>query len=294
MSAVAPPVTVRGAIDDAVAVLAAAGVPTPRVDAEWLLAGTLGVGRARLGVDAGMPLAPEVATAFETALRRRAEREPLQQILGWEEFRGLRLRVTPDVLVPRPETETLVEWALALLPPASDHRLRVADVGTGSACIACALTSARRDLDVVAVDLSVAAARVAAENIRTLESSAHVVIADSLTAVRDRSLDAVIANPPYLTEAELHALAPEVARHEPYIALAGGIDGRRILDTLVDDAVRVLRPGGVLAVETGGPVQVTAVGARLRARGFEAIASRADLAGIVRFVAARVSAGRPA
>jgi release factor glutamine methyltransferase len=289
LSAVAPPAvtTIRAAIAEAVAMLEAAGVPTPRVNAEWLLAGTLGVGRARLGLEADTPLTPRMAHAFGIAVRRRTAREPLQQILGWEEFRGLRLRITPDVLVPRPETEMLVEWAISLLPAAGDRRLRVADVGTGSGCIACALARARADLDLLAIDVSAAAARIAADNARTLISGARVVVADALTAVRHGALDAIIANPPYLTDAELRVLAPEIARYEPRLALAGGVDGRQILDALVDDAARGLRPGGVLVVETGGPSHVSALGVRLRAHGFEGIATHADLAGVVRFVAAR-------
>ncbi|HYE91815.1 MAG TPA: peptide chain release factor N(5)-glutamine methyltransferase, partial [Terriglobales bacterium] len=214
-------------------------------------------------------------------------REPLQQILGWEEFRGLRLRVSPDVLVPRPETEMLVEWALALLPPPAARRLTVADVGTGSGCIACAIAGARADVDVVALDLSAAAARVAGANARALGSRVRVVIGDLVATLRDASLDALIANPPYLTDSEAAGLAPEVARHEPPLALVGGRDGLRVLARLVDEAPRVLRAGGVIALETGGPAHVATLTARLRDRGFADVAARADLAGVVRFVAGR-------
>src|SRR5439155_19024747 len=135
VSATASLPTIAAALADAEGRLAAAGVATPRVDAEWLLAGILDVGRNALAINATRPLVEMTATRYADAVRRRERREPLQQILGWEEFRGLRLRVTRDVLVPRPETETLVEWALQLLPPRSTRRLCVADAGTGSGCI---------------------------------------------------------------------------------------------------------------------------------------------------------------
>ena len=132
MSAAASPPTVGAALAEAEERLAAAGVETPRVDAEWLLAGILEVGRNALAVNAMRPLPEMTASRYADAVRRRVQREPLQRILGWEEFRGLRFRLTTDVLVPRPETEALVEWALGFLPaPATGVRPRVIDVGTG-------------------------------------------------------------------------------------------------------------------------------------------------------------------
>jgi release factor glutamine methyltransferase len=279
--------TIGAALAEAEARLAAAGVETPRVDAEWLLAGILDVGRTALAVNARRPLMEMTAERYADAVRRRAEREPLQQILGWEEFRGLRLRVTPDVLVPRPETETLVEWALQLLPAPSARRLRVADVGTGSGCIACALSVARRDLDVVGIDLSPTAAEVARANARTLGPPLQVIVANLTTPLRSGSLDAIVANPPYVTDEQASALPPEVARHEPRLALAGGPDGLAVVMRVVDDAPRVLRAGGVIVMETGGAAHVEAVATRLRAHGFGDVRSRADLAGVTRFVAGR-------
>jgi release factor glutamine methyltransferase len=284
--------TVGAALEDATARLARAGVCSPRADAEWLFAGITRGGRARLAMELAMPLAPGTAAAYAAAVERRAAREPLQQILGWEEFRGVRVRVTPDVLVPRPETETLVEWALHLLPAPGARRLRVADVGTGSGCIACALVSARADVTVIAVDVSPAAARVARDNIRDQRATAHVVAGDLLAPLRAGSVDALVANPPYLTDAEAAGLAPEVSEYEPRLAVAGGADGLDVLVRLVDDAPRVLRPGGVAVLETGGATHVTVLSARLRGRGFEDVAERADLAGVTRFVAARAPRGR--
>ena len=279
--------SVRAAVNEAEGRLAAAGVATPRVDAEWLLAGILRIGRSRLGVQLDAPLPADVALAYAAAVRRRAAREPLQRILGWEEFRGLRLRLTADVLVPRPETETLVEWALALLPPPGAARLRVADIGTGSGCIACTLVAERDDVDVTAIDISPAAAAVAAGNARALGFRVGVAVSDLLQALRPASLDALVANPPYIARSETAGLAPEVTLHEPRPALDGGVSGRDVLDRLVDDAPRVLRAGGMIALETGGPAHVEALAARLRQLGFTDVACRVDLTGVVRFVAGR-------
>jgi release factor glutamine methyltransferase len=280
--------TVGAALADAEQRLAAAGVETPRVDAEWLLAGILDVGRNALAVNVMRPLPEMTAARYADAVRRRTGREPLQRILGWEEFRGLRFRLTGDVLIPRPETETLVEWALALVTPAPGRRLRVADVGTGSGCIACALAAARGDLDVVAFDVSASAAHVARDNARALGRAVAVVVTDLLASVRGGSLDAIVANPPYMAEWQASSLAPEVARHEPPVALRGGTDGLAVIERLLDDAPRVLRAGGVIVLETGGRGHVDAVTRRLGALGFVDVAARADLAGIVRFAAGRL------
>src|SRR5882724_12996423 len=145
--------TFREQLDAATTTLEAAGLSSARVDAEWLLAGLLGVGRVAVRLDLAETVPAPIAERYAHAVSRRARREPLQRILGWEEFRGVRVRLTDAVLVPRPETETLVEWALALLPRPSDRRLLTIDIGTGSGCIACALAAERPDLDVVAVDV---------------------------------------------------------------------------------------------------------------------------------------------
>jgi release factor glutamine methyltransferase len=221
-------------------------------------------------------------------VRRRAQREPLQRILGWEEFRGLRVRLTPDVLVPRPETEQLVEWALTLLPaPTEARRPRAIDVGTGSGCIACALAGARRDLEVAAVDVSAAAAVVAAGNARALGLVARVVVGDLLSAFRSASADLLVANLPYVPADVIDALAPEVADHEPRSSLVGGADGLDVIRCLTPDAYRVLRPRGALVLETFGALQAETVARLLAGVGFVDVATRADLAGVTRFVAGR-------
>jgi release factor glutamine methyltransferase len=282
--------TIDVALSEAEAALAGAGVETPRVDAEWLLAGILDVGRAALAVNARRPLVAVTAARYADAVRRRARREPLQRILGWEEFRGLRFRLTRDVLVPRPETELLVEWALGFLPaPSAARRPRVVDVGTGSGCIACALAHARPDLEVVAVDVSSAVAATASANADALglERRVRVVVADLATALGGDRADLVVANLPYLPDALLAGLAPEVHAHDPRLALAGGADGLDVVRRLGADARRLLRSGAALVLETAGGDQ-TAEAARVLTRaGLVDVATRADLAGITRFVAGR-------
>jgi release factor glutamine methyltransferase len=275
----------RADLAAAIDTLARAGVVTPRADAEWLLAGLLGIGRATLALGLDARLDPETAARFEAAVRRRARREPLQQILGWEAFRGLRVCVTPDVLVPRPETEMLVEWALELVPR---PRLAV-DVGTGSGCIACAIAVERPSARVVAVDRSAAAAAVARANVEALgvAGRVRVVVADLLSPVGDAQADLVIANLPYVPTAVIAALSPEVARHEPRVAIDGGPDGLAELRRLVAAAPSRLQRGGRLVVETAGGTQTPEVTLLMRTAGFTDVATRRDLPGVERFVAGR-------
>ena len=284
-----PVTTFRDQLAAATTALEAAGVASPRVDAEWLLAGLLGVGRVTVRLDPAGAVPELLAERYGDAVRRRARREPLQRILGWEEFRGLRIRLTDAVLVPRPETEALVEWALALLPARGGRRLRAVDLGTGSGCIACALAAERPDLDVVAIDVSPAAAAVARENTIALGLAARirVVAADLLDGVRDLGVDLIVSNPPYLPTGLVPELPPEVRTHEPVVALDGGADGLALIRRIAAIAHRALRASGVLVVETAGGAQATAAAALLRKADFVQVAVRADLAGVDRFVAGR-------
>ena len=282
--------TRRAELAAAVDRLSAAGIQSARVDAEWLLAAVLGVGRveARLDLDRALPAA--VAARYEAAVGRRARREPLQQIVGWEAFRGLRVRLTADVLVPRPETETLVEWALELLPPPRPGvRLLALDLGTGSGVIACALAAERRDVDVVAIDMSRAAAAVARENARQLGLAERVtvVVGDLSDPLGRGCADLLVSNPPYLPSAILSGLEPEVGAHEPRLALDGGGDGLRVIRRIATSAREVLRPSALLLLETAGGSQAGDVAGLLCAAGFTGVAVRADLAGVDRFVAGR-------
>ena len=283
----------RGALRDAVAVLHDAGIETAKNDAEWLFADALGVGRAELHVMLADPLPGHLTRALDAAVRRRARGEPLQHILGWESFRGLRLRVGRNVLVPRPETETLVDCALALLPPPGAGAPRIVDVGTGSGNIACAIAAERPDARVLAIDLSLAAVFVARENAVRLGFGARVAVAggDGLAPVGAGCADLVVSNPPYLARGILRTLPREVRDHDPRLALDGGDDGLEVIRRLAADARRVLRPGAALVMETGGGDHARAVRGLMAAAGYGAIEVREDLTGVARFVSGRRRAG---
>ena len=278
--------TVRERLDDAAARLSLAGVETPRVDAEWLLAGALGVTRGRLVAVVDHAMNEESAARYDAWIRRRAEREPLQYIVGTQAFRDLTLRVGPEVLVPRPETEMLVSWALELLPPIGTKPL-VLDVGTGSGCIACALASERPDVRIIALDASPEAAAFARENVAALglTDRVTVVVSDLFSGLTPMRADLIVSNPPYVPSSVIDTLAPEITDHEPRAALDGGPDGLRVIRRLVPEAPRWLRPGAPLVIETFGDEQVDHVMGLMRDAGFMNMASRPDLAGVARFVA---------
>jgi release factor glutamine methyltransferase len=269
--------SVRDALDGAATAIGAAGCETPKLDAEVLLADVLGVDRARLLVDRQLTVAGPAVRAFQNAVRRRAvEREPVAYITGRRGFRHLELHVDRRVLIPRPETELLVEVALALPP-----RARVLDVGTGSGAVALALAHERPDLEVSGSDISEAALALARANGARLGLAVHWLHADLLDGVPDE-FDAVLANPPYVAEGERATLAPEILRHEPAGALFAGSDGL--------DAVRVLleqlgaRERVRFAALEVGAGQASAVAELMRRARFESARSERDLAGIERVV----------
>jgi release factor glutamine methyltransferase len=218
--------SVRDALDSANVALSAAGCDTPRLDAELLLAHALGVGRAALIASPSRPLEPDEARAFMDMAARRRQREPVAYILGEKGFRTIDLHVDPRVLIPRPETEFVVEAALSL--PA---RSRVVDVGTGSGAIALALKEERPDLSVVATDMSGAALEVARENAARLGLDVEFLHADLLDGVGE--VDAVLSNPPYVAAGDP---LPRDVGFEPREALFGGADGLDVIRRLVREA----------------------------------------------------------
>ena len=272
--------------------LALAGLDGARQDALRLMAQALGTDRLavyvepRRGVDAGE------AARFRALVDRRAAHEPVQHILGFEEFRGLKIEVTPDVLIPRPETEGLVERALELL--ADRPGALVADVGTGSGAIACALAASRPDLEVLAVDQSLGALAVASENVRALglASRVRLLAGDLLGPLTSLggSLDMVVANPPYLPSGIIAGLPAEVARFEPRLALDGGPDGMRVLRRIIAEAPRFLRPGAWLLMEIGEE-QAGPLASLMAAEGFSSIGARRDLRDVERYIEGRWADG---
>ncbi len=273
-------VSVREALDSAVIAITAAGADTPRLDAEVLLAAVLGVPRTALFLEPGREVTGPAVRAFQDAVRRRSVgREPVAYITGVRGFRYLELAVDARVLVPRPETELLVEIGLQLLARGA----RVADVGTGSGAIALALASERPDLSIVATDVSADALAVARANAARLGIDGVEFLAGDLLAGAG-PVDAVLSNPPYVADGDRATLAPEITRHEPPGALFAGADGLDVIRRLVPAAAAA--GARLLAIELGEG-QSAAVTALVREAGFADVQARRDLAGIERVVVAR-------
>jgi release factor glutamine methyltransferase len=265
------------ALDGAITAFTAAGVETPRLDAEVLLAHVLGVDRARLYTDGELTVEGPAVRPYQDAVRRRAvAREPVAYITGRRGFRRLELRADRRALIPRPETELLVEVALALPEGAS-----VLDVGTGSGAVALALKDERPGLHVAGSDVSEQALGLARENGQRLGLEVAWLQVDLLEDVPDE-YDAVVSNPPYVAESERATLAPEILRHEPPGALFAGPDGLATVRRLV--AQLAARERVRLAALEVGAGQAEAVGELLRAAGFPAVRMERDLAGIERVV----------
>jgi release factor glutamine methyltransferase len=215
-------------------------------------------------------------------------REPLQHIVGTQPFRQVTIQVGPGALVPRPETELLAGWALEL-QPAPPRRPVVIDLGTGSGCIACALAVERPDAEVIALDVSPEAVALARDNVVTLglATRVHVGLSDMFAALGAIEVDVIVTNPPYLPTELIATLPPEVSRYDPRLALDGGPDGLTVIRRVVREAPDRLAPGGALVLETGGGEQARAVAGLLETRGLVGVQTRADLAGVERFVAGR-------
>lgn len=265
----------REEIAGASASLAEVGCESPRLDAELLLAHVLGVDRAQLVMRGEEEASPDDRTRYLALLTRRAKREPVAYILGRRDFRHLTLVVDPRVLIPRPETELLVEVGLTLRRGA-----RVADIGTGSGAVALALKHERPDLELVGVDISAGALSVARMNAQRLGLQVEWVQGDLLDAI---SCDAVLANLPYIADEEL--LPPEVARYEPRGALLGGPDGLELVRRLIAQAGEHARIG-LIALEIGH-TQAAATAALLEDAGFRQVERLRDLAGHERVVVGR-------
>jgi release factor glutamine methyltransferase len=272
-------VAARDALDGARVAIAAGGSPSARLDAELLLADALGVTRERLVLDPSLPVTGEAVRRFQSHVRRRAvEREPVAYITGRRGFRRIELAVDKRVLVPRPETELLVEVGLEL-----PHGAKVLDCATGSGAVALALRDERPDLVVTGSDLSGAALSVARENARRLGLEMQFVESDLLTGLSDEH-DAILANPPYVRSAVLATLAPEIVRHEPALALDGGGDGLALIRRLIAQAAP--RRAALLALELGED-QADEVAGLLATAGFAAVERRRDLAGRERVLVGR-------
>jgi release factor glutamine methyltransferase len=251
------------------------------LDAQWLLGHHLQRPRTWLLAHDDHTLPAALVATLLDQLTSRAAGVPLAYLTGEREFCGLRLQVNPDVLIPRPETEGLVDWALSLLPAASS--VQVADLGTGSGALALALAARRPGLRITATDASAAALAVAADNARRLGAAIDTVLGPWWAPLAGRRFELVVSNPPYVAEGDPHLPA---LCHEPRSALTAGADGLDDLRAIIAGAPAHLAPGGWLLLEHGHD-QGQAVTALLAAQGFEALQTRHDLAGLARCTGGR-------
>jgi release factor glutamine methyltransferase len=260
--------------------LSSRGVENARLEAEWLLCAATGLDRVGLYLNFERPLDGQELAVYRAMVARRGRREPLQHILGSQEFCGMEFEVTPDVLIPRHDTETLVDEALARMPDAQS----VLDIGTGSGCIAVALAHRITGALVTAVDLSLAALDVACRNAERNGADIEFLQGSLLEPVAGRQFDLIVSNPPYIPSGDLETLQPEVRDYDPRGALDGGLDGLEIYRKLIPDAVRVLAHGGWLLVEVGAG-QADAVSLLFSSvEGYGLPVTARDQSGIVRVV----------
>jgi release factor glutamine methyltransferase len=280
----------REALREGIALLGAAAVPSASFAAELLLMHATGCDRAFLYAHPEHVLSAEQHAQFLAMIERRAAGVPTQYLTGKQEFWGLEFEVTPDVLIPRPETEHVIEVALEKLGDARRGKsLRVADIGTGSGCIAVALAKELPSATIYATDVSGAALEIARSNAARHEVADRISFVECNLlegVVEPAQFDLIVSNPPYIGTGERESLSREVRDHEPHSALFAGEDGMALYPPLIAQAAERLAPGGLLVLELGIN-QFEAVGDLLdAARGWTRVSAKQDLAGIVRVISA--------
>ena len=255
-------------------------IPSPRLDAELIIGHNLGMDRVQLYLEFDRPLSEAELAPMRAMVKRRAEREPVAWIIGSKGFWSLDLKSHKDVLVPRPDSETLVETALKLIP--EDEPCFVADIGAGTGAIGLAIAVERPEVRLFSVDISDAALHCTKENVASLELQGRVaVLKGSLLEPipEERQIDVVVSNPPYSPSAEIDGLSPEISEHEPRLALDGGADGLDIYRALIPSAA--LRATRAVVVEHGDD-QHDAVAALMTEAGLIEVSGHADLTGTTR------------
>jgi release factor glutamine methyltransferase len=262
-----------------------AGIANPGLEASLLISKVFGIDKIDIYRRPEIEIGWERLKEFEEIIERRIGREPIAYILGEMEFYSRKFLVGSEVLIPRPETEKLVEEALNIIGNISSPR--VIDVGTGSGCIAITIGSERSDSMIIASDISFDAIVVAKENAKRLDvHNISFVHSDFLNFVRERSFDIVISNPPYISETELSRLEPDIRDFEPIVALHGGDDGLDCIRRVASGAISVLKNGGWCIMETGKNHTKEAIGI-LRTFGYRDISFLEDLSGIRRVIKGR-------
>jgi len=277
-----PAVSVAGARRALATAFREAGLDTPELDARLLVGHALGLDRAALTAQSDRTIRGEEAERIRTFAARRIGREPVARIVGTKEFWSLPFVITPAVLVPRPETETLVEAALGVVDAKPGRRLRIADLGTGSGALLLAVLHELEAADGVGTDVSPAALELARENCERLGLARRAAfIACDFGAALGGGFDLVVSNPPYVAEREWPRLAPEVRNYDPKLALDGGVDGLTAYRRIAADARRLMAPEAHLIVELGAGM-ADPVAAVFAAAGLAIRAARADLNGVPR------------
>ena len=273
------------------------GVDSPRATAEWLAARLLRCARGDLAAMRGRPVPARALEAMGRGARRIAAGEPLQYVIGQWDFRDFTLKTDRRALVPRPETETLVDLVLSSPRLRAMEAPRIVDYGTGTGCIAFAIARAWPGARIAALDVSEDALALARENAAALGLAERVAFVNCAETELDAvfeggSVDAIVSNPPYVPTAQWEKLAPKVRDHEPRVALDGGADGMDVLRRVAEDASMLLAPEGELYFELDAESgQAGPMGALLRELGFDPVRSHRDLAGAERFLSASLSLG---
>jgi release factor glutamine methyltransferase len=259
--------------------LESAGIESPHLSAQLILEHITGESRSMILAHPERLLDESQRRRATDLLNHRLNHVPMAYLLGWKDFRNLRLRVTPDVLIPRPETEELIDLAVSLAPRAG----RILDAGTGSGCIPLSLSEIFPQALLFGSDLSHSALQCARGN----DPSGRVIWiqASWLEPIGSRSLDLAVSNPPYLTTSEMTTLEPQVGLYEPHLALDGGVDGCDCYRSLIPQAMRALKSGGVLLLECS-PATIVVVISLLQGAGFTEVHAHTDFAGRDRFVSA--------
>ncbi len=290
MTAAAGSARIADILHDAATQLAAVSIDGARLEADLLLAHVLGIGRARLLASLGDAVRADGAARFSSLLARRLAHEPLAYIVGRREFYGLDIGCTPGTLIPRPETEMLVDLALQEVRRRGVS-LRIADVGTGSGAVAIAIAVNAPGGRVTAIDVSEPALAVARQNAVSARVADRVQFRLGDLLDGQRPFDVIVANLPYVSEAEWSELAPEIREHEPRAALVGGANGIEIIARLLQSARQSIAPGAVIGAEIGATQEVALVG--LARESFPSAESRVikDLAGCDRMLLVRTSGG---